>query len=52
MLCVYVGMVVNRKAKSYVRLGKSYVQLTKSYVRLIFFFLCGSNTLPYVIAPN
>ena len=26
-LCVYVGMVVNREAKSYVRLGKSYVRL-------------------------
>ena len=43
MLCVYVGMVMNREAKSYVR-------LTKSYVRLIFFFLCGSNTLPYIDA--
>ena len=34
MLCVYVGMVVNREAKSYVRLSMSYVRLAKSYVRL------------------
>ena len=35
MLCVCVGMVVNREAKSYVRLSKSYVRTYDLY-----FFSC------------